>query len=88
MFMLISDDFPFLYCRGWKYGERVRNPNSILGVLIRQNFPGLVQLPGENQVPQPGLFWEHYVAALARQIRPSTGSNATPEPTWCSTAFG
>jgi len=23
-----------------------------------------------------------------RQIRSSTGSNATTEPTWCSTAFG
>ena len=50
----------------------VRNPNGILGVLIRRNFPGLVQLPGENQVPEPGLHWEHYVAA---QTSPNTTIN-------------
>ena len=61
----LSDGFAFLCCRGWTYAKGVRNPNGILGVLIRQNFPGLVQLPGEDQVPQPGLFWEHYVAAPA-----------------------
>ena len=65
MFMQISDGFAFSYCRGWTYAKGVRNPNGILGVLIRQNFPGLVQFPGEDQVPMPGLFWEHYIAASA-----------------------
>ena len=63
--MQISDGFAFLYCRAWTYAKGVRNPNDILGVLIRQNFLGLVQLPSEDQFPTPGLFWEHYVAALA-----------------------
>ena len=65
MFMQISNGFAFLYCRGWTYAKGVRNPNGILGVLIRQNFPGLVQLPVENSVPEPGLHWEHYVASQA-----------------------
>ena len=45
MFMQISDGFAFLYCRGWTYAKGVRNPNGILGVLIRQNFPGLFSCP-------------------------------------------
>ena len=57
--------FTFLYCRGWAYASGVRNPNGILGVLIRQNFPGLVQLPDDDSPPQPGLFWEHYIAVEA-----------------------
>jgi hypothetical protein len=65
LYLCLSDGFVFLYCRGWTYGPRVRNPNSILGVLVRENFPGLVQMPGPDEVPQPGLFWEHYRAAPA-----------------------
>ena len=34
-------------------------------MLVKENFPGLIQLPGPDQVPQPGLFWEHYCAASA-----------------------
>ena len=34
-------------------------------MLVRENFPGLVQMPGPDQVPQPGLFWEHYRATPA-----------------------
>src|SRR3954470_9668624 len=61
--MQISDGFfTFLYCRGWTYASGVRNPNGILGVLIRQNFPGLLKLLGDDLPPQPGLFWEHYIA--------------------------
>jgi hypothetical protein len=65
LYLCLSDGFVFLYCRGWIYGNGVRNPNSILGVLVRENFPGLVQLPGPDEVPQPGLKWEHYCAAPA-----------------------
>ena len=65
MFMQISNGFAFLYCRGWTYAKGVHNPNGILGLLIRQNFLGLVQLPVENSVPEPRLHWEHYVAAQA-----------------------
>ena len=65
MFQQISNGFALLYCRGWTYAKGVRNPNGILGVLIRENFPGMVQLPVENSVPEPGLHWEHYVAAQA-----------------------
>ena len=63
--MHISNGFAFLYCRGWTYAKGVRNPNDILGVLIKQNFPRLVQLPVENSVSEPRLHWEHYVAAQA-----------------------
>ena len=53
------------YCRGWHHPKDARRSNSILGVLVRQNFPGFVTLPGEGQVPELGLTWEHYLAAPA-----------------------
>src|ERR1041385_6167656 len=65
LYLCLSDGFVFLYCRGWIYGNGVLNPNSILGVLVRENFPGLVQLPGPDEVPQPGLKWELYCAVPA-----------------------
>ena len=34
-------------------------------MLVRENFPGLVQIPGPDEIPQPGLKWEHYCAAPA-----------------------
>jgi hypothetical protein len=49
---------------GWNYPENTRNPNCLLGALLREHFPGVVQLPGEGMVPEPGLKWEHYQAAL------------------------
>ena len=52
-------------CRGWDHHHSVRRPNSVLGVLCRQNFPGFVTLPGEGRLPEVGLSWEHYLAALA-----------------------
>jgi hypothetical protein len=42
-----------------------RNPNCLLGALLKEQFPGLVQLPGEGRVPEPGLTWPHYIAASA-----------------------
>ncbi|XP_073363039.1 uncharacterized protein [Aegilops tauschii subsp. strangulata] len=51
--------------RGWDHHHSVRRPNSVLGVLCRQNFPGFVTLPGEGRLPELGLSWEHYVAAPA-----------------------
>ena len=42
-----------------------QNPNCLLGALLKEQFPGLVQLPGEGRVPEPGLTWPHYIAALA-----------------------
>ena len=53
------------YCGGWHQPKDARRPNNILGVLVRQNFPGFVTLPGEGQVPELGLTWEHYLAAPA-----------------------
>ena len=52
--VFLSDGFAFLYCRGWRYAKGVRNPNDILGVPIKY-----------DQVPTPGLFWDHYVASPA-----------------------
>src|SRR3954466_7210079 len=65
LYLNLSDGFVFLYCRGWTYDNGVRNPNSILGVLVRENFPGLAQLPEPDEVPQPGLKCEPYWAAPA-----------------------
>ena len=40
-------------------------PNTVLGVICWQNIPGFVTLPGEGQLPELGLSWEHYLAAPA-----------------------
>ena len=64
MFHQVATVFAFSLCRGWNYPENTRNPNCLLGALLREHFPGIVQLPGEGMVPEPGLKWEHYQAAL------------------------
>ena len=49
--------------RGWikvSGGDHNRKVNGILGLLCRQNFPGLVQFREELQ---PAYTWDHYVAA-------------------------
>ena len=65
MFFQISNVLALSYCRGWHQPKDDRRPNNILGVLVRQNFPGFVMFPGEGQVPKLGLTWEHYLAAPA-----------------------
>ena len=65
MFLHISNALALSYCRGWIHAKDVRRPNSILGVILRHNFPGFVTLPGEGQLPELGLKWEHYLAAPA-----------------------
>ena len=87
MFMKISNGFAFLYCMGWKYAEGVHNPNDILGVLVRQNFPGLVQFPDGIRFRILDSFGSTMWLPRPRQIRSSTWSNGTPQLTWCSTAF-
>jgi len=57
--------FVFLFCRAWTYPEGARNPNCLISVVLKEQFPRLVQLPGEGRVPEPGLTWQHYKAALA-----------------------
>ncbi|XBH85267.1 hypothetical protein VPH35_073230 [Triticum aestivum] len=49
----------------WTHEDGVRRPNTILGVICRQCFPGWVTLPGEGRVPELGMTWEHYLAAPA-----------------------
>ena len=65
MFFEISNVLALSYYRGWHQPRDARKPNSILGVLVRKNFSRFVTLPGEGQVPQLGLSWEHYLAAPA-----------------------
>ena len=65
MFLQISNALALSYCRSWKHGRGVRRSNVLLGVICRQNFPGWVTLPGEGQVPELGMTWEHYLAAPA-----------------------
>ena len=57
--------FVFLFCRAWTYPEGARNPNCLLGAVLKEQFPGLVQFPIEGRVPEPGLTWPHYKAAPA-----------------------
>nr|XP_040252161.2 predicted GPI-anchored protein 58 [Aegilops tauschii subsp. strangulata] len=38
---------------------------SSLEHFLPKSFPGWVTLPGEGQVPELGMTWEHYLAALA-----------------------
>ena len=65
MFLRISNALALSYCRSWKHGRGVRRPNTVLGVICRHSFPGWVTLPGEGQVPELGMTWEHYLAAPA-----------------------
>ena len=65
MFLQISNALALSCCRGWDHNKKVRRPNSVLGMLCRQNFPGFVMLPGEGRLPEVGLSWEHYLAAPA-----------------------
>ena len=62
MFHQVANVFAFSLCRRWNYTENTQNPNCLLGALLRENFPGVVQLPGEGMVPEPRLKWEHYQA--------------------------
>jgi hypothetical protein len=39
-----------------------RPPNGILGLLLKEHFPGMVKLPGEDQVEGPAYTWYHYKA--------------------------
>ena len=64
-FLEITNALALSCCRGWDHHHSVRRPNSVLGVLCRQNFPGFVTLPGEGRLPELGLSWEHYLAAPA-----------------------
>ncbi|KAI4972127.1 hypothetical protein ZWY2020_003052 [Hordeum vulgare] len=49
--------------KGWIVAKGVRKPNSVLGVLCRQNFPWFVTLPGRER--EVGMTWEHYLGAPA-----------------------
>ncbi|KAI4998267.1 hypothetical protein ZWY2020_053609 [Hordeum vulgare] len=49
--------------KGWIVAKGVRKPNSVLGVLCRQNFPGFVTLPCRER--EVGMTWEHYLGAPA-----------------------
>ena len=48
--------------RDWRKvggGDHERHVNSILGLLIKEKFPGLVQLGGTIE---PAYTWAHYAA--------------------------
>ena len=49
-FLQITNALALSCCRGWDHHHSVRRPNSVLGVLCRQNFPGFVTLPGEGRL--------------------------------------
>ena len=65
MFLRISNALALSYCSSWTHEDGVRRPNTVLGVICRQCFPGWVTLPGEGRVPELGMTWEHYLAAPA-----------------------
>ena len=54
-FLQISNALALSCCRGWDHHHSVHRPNSVLGVLCRQNFLGFVTLPGEGRLPELGL---------------------------------
>ena len=39
-----------------------RPGNGILGLLLKEKFPGLVKLPGPDKVEEPAYTWNHYKA--------------------------
>lgn len=41
-------------------GNHTRQVNSIIGVLLKKHFPGLITLHGKEE---PGFTWAHYQAA-------------------------
>jgi len=48
--------------RGWRKvggGDHARHVNGILGLLIKEKFPGLVQFGG---TVEPTYTWAHYAA--------------------------
>lgn len=47
---------------GDSQGKKHRLVNGILGILLREHYPGMVTLPGEGNVPEPTRTWYHYVA--------------------------
>jgi hypothetical protein len=65
MFATIANNFGFSLCRGWMLvgveGE-YRHVNDILGILLKEHFPGMVTLPGEGKVPESARTWDHYKA--------------------------
>ena len=57
----------FTSCRSWKIvtpGAHTRHINGILGLLIREHFPGFVRVgTGEDARFEPAYTWEHYKRA-------------------------
>ena len=48
--------------KGWRKvggGDHARHVNGILGLLIKEKFPGLVQFDG---IIEPAYTWAHYAA--------------------------
>ncbi|KAE8804001.1 methionyl-tRNA synthetase [Hordeum vulgare] len=60
-----------LYCEScqstWtEAGDEVpgkcRHVNCVIGILLKEHFPGMVTLPGEGNVPEVARTWDHYKA--------------------------
>ncbi|KAM0911791.1 hypothetical protein ACQ4PT_013218 [Festuca glaucescens] len=45
-------------------GKECRPVNGILGCLLKDNFPGMVKLPGDNHEEEPAFTWHHYKAKV------------------------
>ena len=55
--------------RGWRKvggGDHARHVNGILGLLIKEKFPGLVQF---GETVEPAYTWAHYAAVPYRDGR-------------------
>lgn len=58
-----TNKLPLHLCRNWLRvgeGDHSRHVNGILGLLIKEKFPGMVTLGG---VTEPAYTWAHYAAA-------------------------
>ncbi|KAM0910330.1 hypothetical protein ACQ4PT_014226 [Festuca glaucescens] len=45
-------------------GKECHPANGILGRLLKDNFPGMVKLPGDNHKEEPASTWRHYKAKV------------------------
>lgn len=62
----LTYDSLFSLCSNWKLiqaGTHRRHPNYLIGILVKQYFPGMVKLK-EKTPPSPGFTWKHYKASF------------------------
>jgi len=64
-----TDKFSSYLCRAWEVlsGTPLRSPATVLGVLCRKWFPGIVELPSKAR--EPAYTWDRYALGEDDQYR-------------------